>query len=196
MKPIKVLTSHILKVLLACLIIGCSDEFTPRPKGYLRIELPQKAYQSFDSICPFTFNYPVYAAIVPSAAKNAEPCWLNMSFSKFKGTLHLSYKSVNGNLEQLLDDTRKLTNKHIPKANAINRKAFSDKVNKVYGILYEIEGPEAASPIQFDLTDSTKNFIRGSLYFNSTPNNDSLAPVIGFIREDILQLMGSFRWKK
>ncbi|MEY4458857.1 MAG: hypothetical protein RIT38_62, partial [Bacteroidota bacterium] len=35
----------------------------------------------------------------------------------------------------------------------------------------------------------------GALYFDTTPNADSLAPVIDFIYQDLKQLVSSFRWK-
>jgi gliding motility-associated lipoprotein GldD len=85
--------------------------------------------------------------------------------------------------------------KHIPKATAIDSKQFIDEKNHIYGLTYTISGTEAASPFQFYLTDSTRNFIRGALYFNTIPNNDSLAPVIDFLKQDIIHMIETFRWK-
>lgn len=174
---------------------GCTDESTPRPKGYLRIALPKKEYRIFDSICPYSFDLPVYAKVLPSGSQMAEPCWANIAFPGLKATLHLSYKEINKNLPQLLDDTRKLTNKHIPKASAIRKKLIQDKDKKVYGLFIEVDGVGVASPIQFYLTDSTHHFIRGALYFNASPNADSLAPVIQFVKQDLDRLVSSFSWK-
>jgi len=63
-------------------------------------------------------------------------------------------------------------------------------------IRYNIKGADAASTYQFYLTDSTSNFLRGALYFDLVPNNDSLSPVIDFLKADIEQMITSFRWKK
>ena len=50
--------------------------------------------------------------------------------------------------------------------------------------MYEITG-NAASHIQFHITDSTNNFIKGSLYFYAKPNYDSILPAVAYIKEDI-----------
>ncbi len=88
-----------------------------------------------------------------------------------------------------------MVTKHIPKADAINTYQVMDTARKVYGLIYRLEGSGTASPYQFFLTDSTKNFMRGSLYFNTVPNNDSLEPVINFITKDIDHLIDTFHWK-
>ena len=87
-------------------------------------------------------------------------------------------------------------NKHIPKANAIKQREYSDPAEKMYGLVYEINGSDAASSYQFYLTDSTKNFVRGALYFDLVPNNDSLAPVIDFLKKDVERMITTFRWKR
>jgi len=125
-----------------------------------------------------------------------EPYWIDVYFPQFKGKLHLSYKVVNDtNLIYYLEDTRKFVVKHIPKANAIDDSLIFDREKNIYGLLYEIQGGNAASPVQFFVTDSTRHFVRGALYFNVKPNNDSLQPVINFLRKDIDHLIGTFRWK-
>jgi gliding motility-associated lipoprotein GldD len=174
---------------------ACEDDSTPRPKGYLRIALPEKKYRLYDSLCPYTFDLPVYAQLRNSTSQMAEPCWADIVYSSLHGTLHLSYKKVEGNLPKLLDDTRKLTNKHIPKASAIRKRIIENKEKRVYGLFIEIDGSGVASPVQFYLTDSTKHFVRGALYFNASPNADSLAPVIEFVKQDLDQMVKSFSWK-
>jgi len=177
------------------LFASCQNEqYTPKPYGYFRIDFPKKEYRLLNSICPYSFKYPAYAKIVEDTDANTEPCWKNIEFIGMKATLHLSYKPVNENLENLLEDTRKLVYKHTVKADAINEKLFIDENQKVYGMLYEIEG-NAASPAQFFLTDSTTHFLRGSLYFNVPPNKDSLAPSILFVKEDLQNLINTFSWK-
>lgn len=176
-------------------ISSCHSDYFPKPRGYYRIDLPEKKYKLFDSIYPYSFEYPVYARISPKTDSLSEPYWLNIEFPIFKGTLHISYKAIKGNLKQYLEDAYVLVNKHIPKANGIEEKLITRQQQKVYGTVYDIRGSDAASPYQFYLTDSSRNFVRGALYFFVVPNNDSLAPVIDFVRKDIDHLIESFKWK-
>ena len=67
--------------------------------------------------------------------------------------------------------------------------------NRIYGMLVEMDGKGVATPLQFYLTDSTDNFVRGALYFNFVPNNDSMRPVIDYLRQDIDRIINSFEWK-
>lgn len=184
----------IVSILLFITTISCKDSITPKPRGYFRIDLPKKNYQKFISDCPYSFDYPVYVNILYDTDNNAEPCWINMDFDKIGGRLHISYKKVDNNLGQILEDSRKLAYKHSIKADAINEQVFIRPDRKIYGILYEIDG-NAASSVQFFVTDSVKHYVRGALYFNVEPNKDSLAPVIRFIKEDIVVMIESFEWK-
>jgi gliding motility-associated lipoprotein GldD len=168
----------------------------PKPHGYFRIDLPQKEYKKFDTTFPYTFEYPVYSRIVNDGSKLAEPYWINVVYLPFHAQLHLSYKMIHNNLQKYLEDSRTLVNKHIPKANAISPREFVDTEARVYGLVYEIKGVDAASPYQFYVTDSISNFVRGALYFDLVPNNDSLAPVIDFLRADIEHMISTFRWKQ
>lgn len=182
-------------IVLALSGMACKTNHTPKPRGYHRISFPDKAYQTFDTIYPYQFEYPEYAIIKRDTSVNSEAYWLNMLLPEFKGQLHLSYKPVRNNLFELMEDGRKLAYKHTIKADAINERMFYNEESKVLGVLYEIKG-NAASPMQFYATDSLNHFIRGSLYFNVIPNQDSLAPVISFVRDDIMHLMETIEWKK
>lgn len=189
-------SSKLIFVIVAIVFIySCGDDYVPKPRGYFRLDLPEKEYLKFDTTYPYTFDYPAYSKICPDNSVNNETYWLNITYPDFKGTLHLSYKPINNNLETYLDNAREFANKHIPKANAINQNLFVDHEKKVYGLIYDIEGNKAASPYQFYLTDSTSHFVRGALYFSITPNNDSLSPVISFIKKDIERMINSFSWK-
>ena len=174
---------------------SCEDYFQPKPRGYFRIELPKKDYVPIQMELPYTFVIPTYAQLIKDPHPLAEKYWTNLVFPSLNAKVYLSYKPINGNLNVLLDDAHKLVNKHIPKANAINERLFINREKKVYGATYEIKGVDAASSFQFYLTDSTNHYLRGSLYFNVRPNNDSLAPVIDFIVEDIQKLIESFEWE-
>jgi len=203
MKLLKVPKSNLICLAVILIMAGCDDGFTPRPWGFFRIDLPEKTYRTFESDCPFSFEYPEYAVVVEHSSTSSMPCWLNLEFPTFQGTLHLSYFEVNSEdygdqsfpIQKHLEDSRKLAMKHTVKAHAILEEMIANEENDVYGILYNIEGLNTASSLQFYLTDSTDNFLRGALYFNVAPRNDSLAPVINFIQEDVLKFVESFRWK-
>ena len=181
-------------ILMVMSFICCKRHYTPKPAGYLRIDLPEKAYREYDSTCPFSFEYPVYGKIIVDTSRIAEPCWINIEFPRFGGKIHLSYKTVNKNLNTYIEDSRTLAYKHTVKADAITETLYSSDERKVYGLLYEIKG-DAASNVQFWVTDSSRHFLRGSLYFNVQPNADSLAPVINFVRDDIIHLVETLKWK-
>ena len=173
---------------------GCRRKYTPKPRGYFRIDFPEKNYLRFNDTCPYTFEYPGYGTIVPDNDYFSEPCWMNIEFPQYKGKIHISYKSVSDNIGTLLEDSHTLAYKHTIKAEAIDERLFIDEENRVYGVMYDISG-DAASSVQFFVTDSVTHFVRGSLYFNLQPNSDSLAPVIDFFREDIIHLIETIRWK-
>jgi gliding motility-associated lipoprotein GldD len=186
------LISLILK-LLAISAISCSGDYSPRPRGYFRIDFPERSYVQFEGDCPYRFMYPSYADINVDDSRIANPCWINIDFPEFGGRLHISYKEVDNNLVEYLEDARKLAFRHTVKADAIDESMFINNSDKVYGVLYEIKG-NAASALQFYLTDSSRHFFRGALYFNVNPNKDSLAPVIDYFREDLLYLIETFNW--
>ncbi|MBP6335359.1 MAG: gliding motility lipoprotein GldD [Bacteroidia bacterium] len=185
----------ILIPLIACLLFsGCEEDYVPKPRGYFRIEMPEKNYVKYQPAdCPYSFDIPSYSTVAPDPSPRAEACWINVEYTPFKGTLYLSYKELNNNLGKHIEDSRSLSMKHISKASGIEEEMLLDAVNKKYGSIFHVKG-SAASALQFYLTDSTKHFIRGSLYFYASPNPDSLAPVLNFVEKDIKQMLESFRW--
>ena len=188
---IKSLTLVLLIVFM--LSYGCRPPATPKPRGYFRIDLPEKSYLRLDSAMPYTLDYPAYARIEADPSPMAEPYWINVVFPDFRARIHVTYKEVNNNLYEILEDNIKLAYSHSVKADAIDDRLFTDEEHNVYGIVFQIRG-DAASPVQFFATDSVRHFLRGALYFQSRPNKDSLAPVVNFISEDIFHMMESIRW--
>ena len=186
----------ILKILLVFVVIltACDRNYVPKPEGYLRVVYPEKAYQTFNEAKPYSFEYPAYARVEKHKSKATEPYWYDLEFPDFNGTIYLSYKQIDGDIRDYIQDTRTLVYKHASRSDGIDEIPFLDTVNRRYGILYDLRG-NVASPVQFFLTDSTRHFLRGSLYFNATPNRDSLNPIINYIRQDIDHLMESVRWK-
>ncbi len=174
-------------------ILGCKKSYTPKPRGYYRIDLPEKSYISSDKSFPYSFKYPSYTKILIDSSDNAEPYWIDIDYPQLKGKIHISYKIIKNNLKVLSEDSHTFAYKHAIKASAINERLIQNKSKNVYGIVYEIKG-NAASSIQFYLTDSIHNFLRGSLYFYVEPNIDSLAPVVNFCKQDIDYLIETFEW--
>jgi gliding motility-associated lipoprotein GldD len=173
---------------------GNSDS-QPKPHGYFRIDFPEKTYRYFHHE-QVTFRYPEYAEVIVDPLANQHKEWFDISFPAFNAKIHLSYHSVEHNFDTLVEDVRSLALKHIPKASGIQHTVIQRDSVRVYGLIYDISGVGTASSCQFFLSDTTTNFIRGSLYFNVAPNNDSLAPVIKFIRQDIDTMAYSLRWTK
>lgn len=194
--------SHIFSFRLALIValtslffFACQQSYVPKPRGFFRIDTPAKAYRDLDSTLPYAFSLPVYCKITSDKNSPNEKNWVNLEFTKFKGILHLSYKPLNNNLKKYLDDSHTLVSKHISKATAIEESEISNPNHKVYGTIYRIQGAEAASVYQFYVTDSIHHFLRGALYFNALPNNDSLVPVIDFVSKDIDHLIETLKWK-
>jgi gliding motility-associated lipoprotein GldD len=188
----------VLCFLTALSFVSCDEEdqvYSPRPRGYCRIDFPEKHYRKYDSICPYTFEIPVYSHMTRDAHSGTEPCWLNLEFPKFKATIHLSYKYVNNDLAKHLENSHYFANKHQVKATGLDEITILRDSAKVYGLLFDIGG-NTASTLQFYLTDSTRHFLRGALYFNSVPNIDSLKIVVDFLRADVLHLINTTQWKK
>ncbi|MGE0569032.1 MAG: gliding motility lipoprotein GldD, partial [Bacteroidia bacterium] len=123
-----------------------------------------------------------------------EKCWYNLSYPKFKATVHLSYKPVENNISSYIEDSRNFAVKHQIKATGMNESVIIRDSARVFGLMYDIEG-NTASSLQFYITDSTKHFMRGALYFDARTNIDSLKIVIDFIRQDILHLIETASWK-
>ena len=173
---------------------GCRKTYTPRPRSYFRIDLPEKKYVPYHSEeCDYNFEVPVYAKVVPFRGSNPEPCWINITFPGFKSTVYITYKKLNNNLGTCVEDIRTLAYKHIIKADDIIENPFSFPDRKVYGMVYDIRG-NTASSLSFFATDSTDNFLSGALYFNGIPNKDSLAPMIKFFTADIEHLISTLHW--
>ncbi len=179
---------------------ACNTDFVQKERGYYRIELPKKNYQQFNEPSfPYTFEYPVYSNVISDSTffdeKAENPYWINIDFPQFDGELHLSYKEIGRNkFDTLVDDAFKLAYKqHTSQASAIQPIKF-ELPNNVSGIYFTLKG-NAATANQFFATDSTKHFLRGALYFNVPPNEDSLRPVNNFLREDMQHLINTLRWK-
>jgi gliding motility-associated lipoprotein GldD len=178
---------------LSFVLMSCHN-YTPRPYGYFRIDLPQHAYRAFDKGYPYSFDMSTFAADSVVRAKSEE-YWINIYYPKLNGCIYLSYKPIHNNLQTIAEDCRTFVYKHTIMAESITERRFENKKAKVYGILYDIKG-DAASPLQFMMTDSIHHVLRGALYFNNIPNKDSIAPVLNYVRKDVLKMIETLHWNK
>lgn len=208
-------------VILACaaFMFSCNSPFTPKPRGYFRVDLPEKKYQLFDQPgYPYSFEYPVYGTVNKDSSlfddNPDNPYWINIDFPQFAGRVYLSYKTVGGNsvykikkpeggyrdsvvrnsFEGLREEAFKMSFKHSVKASSIDDSLFRT-ANQVSGVYFSVGG-NAATANQFFVTDTTRHFLRGALYFDASPNSDSLAPVNAFLKEDMMHIIRTFKWKK
>jgi gliding motility-associated lipoprotein GldD len=183
-------------VLYAVILIcsSCENDYVPKPRGYQRIDLPKKEYVLYKADCGFTFEIPTYSTIDIDRHPTSEKCWYNLSYTPFNATLHLSYRPYRNqeDLTRLTEDARTLVYKHTIKADEI----YETQINNAYlsGMLYELSGSTATN-FQFYVLDSSGNFMRGALYFNSKTNIDSIAPSLSFLKEEVLHSIESLRWK-
>ena len=187
--------------ILISVLVGCTEKYTPKPRGYFRIDFPEKNYHLIENKFPYQFEIPDYSEIQPDPGNPEKPYWINIEVPANKAEVHISYYDLDNRnsdnriqLAKFMEESRDLAYKHSIKANAINEQVFINPSNNVYGIVYKIEG-NAASPMQFFLTDSTQHFLRGALYIREVPNIDSLKPVIDFLEPDVVRLIETTSWE-
>ena len=189
--------SHILAGLCLLGITACQEEFTPKPKGYNRIDLPAPKYQVLRENHPYTFEYSVYSKILKDSSRVALPHWINVFYPRYQANIQITYRPLHNNqktLNSLLEDARTLTIKHQIKAEAIEEGIIKTPKGLRVSVA-ELSG-EVPSQFQFYVTDSTQHFFRGALYFRTATANDSLAPVIDYIKKDIIHLLNTLEFKK
>lgn len=191
------LFSVLILAMMMLFMVSCGDEsqYQPKPKGYFRIDLPEKDYVRIDTLQRYAFEVPGYAVLTHDPFSPQEKNWVNVEIPRFKASIHLTHKDVKGNLGEYLEDIHTMVTKHLQKASGMNDSLIVNPERKVYGMVIEMDGKGVATPLQFYLTDSTANFVRGALYFNFVPNNDSMQPVIDYLKQDIDRMINTFEWK-
>jgi gliding motility-associated lipoprotein GldD len=179
------------------LIFGCSSDFAPKPKGYNRLDLPERAYQNLPDTLPYLFEYSKAAKLLKDTSSISDKNWVEVYYPELLANIHITYIDLEKDqqkLKELLNDSYFLTSKHQIKAYAINDVIMTTNSGKTVSIA-ELEG-DVPSQFQFICTDSVDHFMRGALYFNTKVQNDSLAPAIEYVKTDIIQLLNTLDWKK
>ena len=170
-------------------LTSCEEESVlPKPTGFLRLEYPKAVYEKAVAK-PYEFETNKIANV-----KVNGKYWMKIEYPTLIATIDITYRPVKNNIIELLKESEKLTTKHAIKADAIYYDTFENDSEKVYGKLSNVTG-NAASAIQFHITDSTKHFLTGALYFNTSPNYDSIYPAIKYIEKDIVRLMNTAKWR-
>ena len=178
------------------LLVGCTSDFMPKPKGYNRIILPDHEYVALPDTLPYAFEYSKHAKILRDSSWIAEPYWIDIYYPDFEASIQVSYKPIKNDVELLkeyLATAYKLTSKHQVKAYAIDEAILQTNHGKT-AVVAKLSG-EVPSQYQFFTTDSTTHFLRGALYFNTATQNDSLAPVIAYVKDDIMKMLNTLEWQ-
>lgn len=191
-----------LSLLLFCLMsLSACDETVPvpKPRAYPRVVYPEKAYKPFENgYCPLTFEMPVYSVVERDTVffekRPESDCWFNLAIPQLNAKIHCSYYPITSpaRFDELVQDAYTMTQKHNIKASYIDE--FLVDRPSVHGMIFEVQGP-AASAYQFFLTDSTRHFLRGALYFNTQARPDSLAPVVAFVKQDLDRMVETLQWR-
>ncbi|TYP99940.1 protein involved in gliding motility GldD [Tenacibaculum adriaticum] len=176
-------------LLIVFMTLSCGKETMPKPKGYLSLNYPKKEFAKLNIERPYTFEIAKNAKVI-SLPKN----WLKIDYPDLKATVDITYRPVQNNLKELLMEAEKLVFEHTVKADQIASNNFENKKNKVFGSIYDITG-NSASQVQFHVTDSTKHFLKGSLFFQTRPNYDSILPAVNYIKQDMIRMMETLEWK-
>jgi gliding motility-associated lipoprotein GldD len=207
-------------VMSSIVLLGsCNSGYQPKPKSYFAIEVPkQRTYTPFiDAAYPYTFEFPTDAKLIKDSTffepSPKNDYWINVDYPKHKCKIYLSYNRINGNavykrkdasgkyidslsptsFDKLREDAFNLTAKHIYKSSDIPNELIKTPKG-IGGILFKVGG-DAASPIQFFLTDTTTHFLRGSLYYDAQPNADSTRPITEYIFKDLQHLINTLEWR-
>lgn len=183
------LRSYFYIIVCCTLVSSCGDDILPKPEAFLSLTYPKASYVTTPSNCNYSFenNY-------ISNVSFKENCAATIHYPALDGTLFLTYRKVDNNINTLLRDAQKLTYEHVIKADDIIEEKYVNKLQNVYGMFYDVRG-NAASQSQFYVTDSVQHFITGSIYFNAKPNYDSLYPAAVYLKNDIRHLMETISWK-
>lgn len=170
------------------LMFSCGGRTLPKPKGYLSLNYPKKTYKKIAVQKPYIFEV-AENSVVKDLPKN----WLKIQYPQLRASVDITYRPVKNNLRELLMEAEKLVFEHTIKADQISSNDFTNAKRKVFGSMYDIAG-NSASQVQFHVTDSTKHFLKASLFFYSKPNYDSLLPAIVYIKKDMIHMMESLQW--
>jgi len=188
-------------LLLTVLSASCSSDYTPKPKGYFHIELPEPSYYYLDNFSYLRFKISNEVLVedmkyIPEKMKERNGLGFNLNYPRLNAQIYCSYFQINkSDFPVYMEENQQMVYVREKKAKGVKEIEYSHPEQKVYGIVYEIQG-EAINPIQFVVSDSVSSFFRGALYFDTSFNRDSISPVLEYISKDIQIIIESFQWKQ
>lgn len=187
--------------IVSFLLFACNSNYTYKKKGYFKIDFPKKEYRLFDQPgYPYSFEYPVYANVVKDSTffgdVSENPWWINIDVPQLGGRVYVSYKEIGqkNKFDSLLNDAFKMTYLQHSTVASGRDDSLMHTQNGAEGYFFKLFG-NTATASQFFLTDSTKHFLRGALYFDAAPNEDSLSIVNDFLKQDLFHLINTLKWK-
>ncbi len=171
-------------------LISCKEETLPKPKSFLTLDYENPTYKKSENPCNYQFEVSNFAQL-----NTSDNCWAKLQYPELKATVHITYRAVDNNLEEILREVEKLTFEHTIKADAIHAIPYENYEQKVFGKLYNVEG-DVATNLQFRVTDSVNHVLAGALYFYSQPNYDSIVPAVRYLEKDVMHLIETLEWKQ
>lgn len=171
---------------------SCEEEKYPRPRGYPKIELPAThEYKVFSSeSCPFTFEYPAHGKLARSVK---DSCVFDLRFPEYDFKWHFTYRNIpaSGKPRHIHEDEyRELIMQHVTKLDNLLEEPI--QTQQGWGLLYEMYG-ELGAPAQVIFGDTTHIFMT-SFYFDQAVNQDSLKPLIDWVKDDLRYMANSVKW--
>lgn len=201
---------------------GGNGEYTPKPQAYLRIDMPKHEYFLLDTMrtnpgdtmvfpngdtaialtgytktFPFVFEANKCIEWTEKDAPKGER-WVDLMYPQWDGVVFLTYKHLHGrdDLRGQIDTSSRKLEMHYQFASGIDEQVFESDDHTVHAVRWHLKGSRVASTYQFYATDSVRHFLRGALYINRPPNNDSLAPMLEYMQRDIDHLIETLRWRQ
>lgn len=177
---------------------GCNNRAAiPKPVEYGRIDIPTYNYSEYQFDRFSLFHSDLAKIHISSSGRSDSELWFDISYPSYNAVIHCTYLPLKKDgLAKALEDNHHLVYSHVSMADGIDQQQYVSEDSNVAGILYQIHG-DVATPIQFYVTDSMANFLRGSLYYesrNKRINIDSVAPITEMVRKDVEHLMETLSW--
>ena len=175
------------------------DNFIPKPFGYFRIELPEQSYIKLEGDFPYSFEHSKHAKVVKNTSRNADQYWITLKYDPTSvAEIHITYKEVKNEPKlfmEYVNDAHKLTFNEIntARSSAIDKIIDSKNGN---GIVFTISEGEVPTVFNYWISDTSTHFLRAAMYVPTSSQNDSLAPILKYTKEDMMHMLETFEWKK
>jgi len=171
-------------------LFSCNSSITPKQSAFFAPEFGVSSYNSFRTQCNYSFSKNKIARI-----QYLDNCNFNIVYDNLNAKIFFSSININNNFPDIIKvfDERIIENSS--NVTEVNVSEYTDDQILVYCRMFNYVG-NSPSNLHFYLTDSTSNFLAGSLFFNTEPNYDSLLPYINYIRADVRKLIENFEWNK